>query len=178
MIRPDYREKLEGQHNILVALWSVFAAAVFLYLWISENFLAARQLNVDGAFAAAARLFLWLLAFLDLATLTWWKKRFLTRAAILGGAKRYKLLQALQGHQTPAEERTAAIVSSYVTSKIVVFALVEAVAIYGFAMTLTSRFFVGQYILTAAAGVLLLLEFPSRHFLAELIGAAEAGIQE
>jgi hypothetical protein len=173
MIRPEYREMLQGQHTILVVLWSVFVVAIFLYLWIAHTFLAQRQLAPGSAFSQIARLLMWLLAFFDLATLMWWKRRFLTRAAILGGVKQYKLLQALQGHMGALEERAAAVVSSYVTSKIVAFALIEALAIYGFALVLVSRYFLGQYILSVAGGVLLLVEFPSRRFLEELLGAAE-----
>ena len=165
---------LEGQHQILVVLWAIFATAILLYLWISATFLFSRQLGVGDSFAQAARMFLWLLTFLDLATLSWWKRRFLTKRAILEGAKNYKLLQALQAHKGPLEERAAAVVSSYVTGKIIAFSLVEAVAIYGFAQAFSSRYFMGQYILSAAAGFLLLLEFPSRKFLRELIGSVEA----
>jgi hypothetical protein len=169
MVRPDYREALESQHKILVVLWWVFVAGIFLYLWISKTFLAQWQLASSASFAQAARLVLWLLTLFDLATLVWWKKRFLTKEAILGGAKQYKILQSLQEHKTPIEERAAAVVSSYVTGKIVAFALAEAVAVYGFAMVLTSRYFLGLYILSAAAGVLLLLEFPSKRFLGALL---------
>jgi len=172
-MRPEYREALESQHKILVVLWSVFLAGIFLYLWISKTFLAQWQLAASGAFAQAARLVLWLLTLFDLATLVWWKKRFLAEEAILGGAKQYKILQSLQEHKSPVEERAAAAVSSYVTGKIVAFALVEAVAVYGFAMVLTSRYFLGQYILSAAAGALLIVEFPSRRFLERLVQAIE-----
>lgn len=169
---------LEGQHQILIVLWAIFAVAILLYLWISATFLVSRQLGVGGFFAGAARTFFWLLTFADLATLVWWKRRFLTREALLGGARSYKLLQALQAHEGPLEERAAGVLSSYVTGKIVAFTLVEAVAIYGFAQALVSRYFVGQYILSAAAGFLLLLEFPSRKFLRELIGEVEKEFQK
>jgi hypothetical protein len=174
MIRPDYREALESQHKILVVLWFVFLAGIALYLWIAKTFLAERQLGV-GSFAQTARLVLWLLTFFDVATLMWWRKRFLSKEAILGGVKQYKVLQSLQEHKTPIEERAAAVVSSYVTGKIVAFALAEAVAIYGFAMVLTSRYFLGLYILSVAGAVLLLLDFPSRRFLDELITDVESG---
>jgi hypothetical protein len=177
MIRAEYREALESQHKILVVLWGVFIGGISLYLWIAKVFLAERQLAMAGSFSQTARFVLWLLALFDVATLMWWKKRFLIPEAILGGAKQYKILQVLQGHKTPLEERAAQAVSSYVTSKIVVFAMVEAVAIYGFAMVLTSRYFLGQYILSAAAAVLLLLEFPSRTFLMELLHEVEAGAE-
>lgn len=175
MIRPDYREALESQHKILVVLWGVFIGGIFLYLWISNVFLAERQLAIAVSFSQAVRFVLWLLALFDVATLMWWKKRFLTREAILGGARQYKILQVLQGHKTPLEERAAQAVSSYVTSKIVAFAMAEAAAIYGFAMVLTSRYFLGQYILSVASAALLLLDFPSRAFLMELLHEVEAG---
>jgi len=174
VIRPDYRQALEMQHTVLVSLWAIFVAGILLYLWMAQTFLADRQLAIGAGFEQATRLFLWFLTFVDIATLLWWKRRFLTPQAILSGAKRYKLLQALQEHKGAAEERAGAAVTSYVTGKIVAFALAEAVAIYGFTFVLTSRYFVGQYILSAASGLLLVLEFPSRRVLSELIGAAQA----
>lgn len=174
MIRPVYRQALETQHTVLVSLWAIFLAGILLYLWLAETFLADRQLAIGQGFVQAARIFLWVLTLLDIATLVWWKRRFLTSQALLSGAKHYKLLQALQEHKGAAEERAGALISSYVTGKIVAFALAEAVAIYGFALVLTSRYFLGQYILSAASGLLLLLEFPSRRFLDELVGAAES----
>jgi len=173
VIRPQYREALDMQHKVLVSLWAIFAAAILLYLWIADTFLAQRQLAIGPAFAHATRLFLWFLTFVDIATLVWWRRRFLSQEAILSGAKRYKVLQALQEHKGAAEERAGAVVSSYVTGKIVAFALAEAVAIYGFAFVLTSRFLLGQYILSAASGLLLLMEFPSRRMLEEIIAASE-----
>jgi hypothetical protein len=174
VIRPEYRQALEMQHKVLVSLWAFFLTGILLYLWIAETFLAARQLTIGPAFAQATRLFLWCLTLVDIATLFWWKRRFLTPEAIVNGAKRYKLLQALQDHKGAAEERAGAVITSYVTGKIVAFALAEAVAIYGFALVLTSRYFVGLYILSAGSALLLVMEFPSRRVLNELIGAAEA----
>ncbi len=177
MIRRDFREALEAQHTVLVALWVIFACGILIYIAVAQIFLADRQLAISYAFAQTAKMFIWFLTFVDIATLVWWKRRFLTREAILGGAKRYKVLQALQGHKGETEERAAALVSSYVTGKTVAFALAEAVAIYGFALVLTSHYFVGQYVLSAASGLLLLLEFPSREFLTDLVDAAETDRQ-
>jgi hypothetical protein len=177
VIRPEYRQALEMQHKVLVSLWAIFAASILIYLWVAETFLADRQLAIGAAFAQTTRLFLWFLTFTDIATLVWWKRRFLTKRAILDGVKRYKVLQALQEHKGSAEERVGGVVSSYVTGKIVAFALAAAVAIYGFALVLTSRYFIGQYVLSAASALLLLLEFPSRRVLEELIAAAEEELQ-
>jgi hypothetical protein len=177
MIRREFRQALEAQHTVLVALWVIFACGILIYIAIAQAFLADRQLAISYAFAQTAKMFIWSLTLVDIATLVWWKRRFLTREAILGGAKRYNVLQALQGHKGATEERAAALVSSYVTAKVVAFALAEAVAIYGFALVLTSHYFVGQYILSSASGLLLLLEFPSRAFLTDLVDAAETDRQ-
>ncbi|HEY1372279.1 MAG TPA: hypothetical protein VGH50_07395 [Candidatus Binatia bacterium] len=173
MIRREFRQALEAQHTVLVTLWVIFVCGILIYIAVAQIFLADRQLAISYAFAQTAKMFIWFLTFVDMATLVWWKRRFLTREAILGGAKRYKVLQALQGHKGESEERAATLVSSYVTVKVVAFALAEAVAIYGFALVLTSHYFVGQYILSIASGLLLLLEFPSRAFLTDLLDAVE-----
>ncbi|HKA33585.1 MAG TPA: hypothetical protein VKH64_10255 [Candidatus Binatia bacterium] len=173
MIRRDFRQALEAQHSVLLALWVIFACGILIYIAVAQIFLADKQLAISYAFAQTAKLFLWFLTFVDIVTLVWWKRRFLNKEAILGGVKRYKVLQALQDHKGESEERAALMVSSYVTGKVVAFALAEAVAIYGFALVLTSHYFIGQYILSIASGILLLLEFPSRRFLADLIAAVE-----
>ena len=174
MIRPEYRKTLESQHGVLVVLWVIFVVGIILYLWISEFLLAGRKLSAGPAFSEPARIVLWLLAFFDLGALAWWKKRFLTKGAILvAGLKKTKLLQALQGHESPLEEQAAGAISFYVTAKIVAFAMVEAIAIYGFALALIGHDLWGQYPLSLASGVLLLLEFPSRPFLEELLRDVE-----
>ncbi len=173
MIRREFRETLEAQHGVLLALWVIFACGILIYIAVAQTFLAGKQLAISDAFAQTAKMFLWFLTFVDMATLVWWKRRFFNKQAILAGVKRYKVLQALQEHKGESEQRAAVLVSSYVTGKIVAFALAEAVAIYGFALVLTSHYFLGQYILSVASGVLLLLEFPSRRLLTDLVTAAE-----
>lgn len=173
MVRAEYRRSLESQHGVLLTLWAVFVGAIPVYLWIAETVLSGRQLAIAPLVAETVRLVVWLLAFFNLGTLFWWKRRFLTKEAILGGAKQYKVLQALQAHKGETEERAAALVSSYVTAKVVVFAMAEAMAVYGFAMVLVGQYFFGQYLLSAAAVALLALNFPSRAFLSELLSEAE-----
>lgn len=112
---------------------------------------------------------LWLLAFIDLGTFVWWRNRFLTKEAILAGSKKYKTLQVLQAHTTPLEERAAQVVSSYVTSKIVAFAILEAMAVYGFVLALIGGYVRDQYLFSFASGALLLFEFPSKSRLEELL---------
>ena len=174
MIRPEFRKALDGQQQILVVLWVVFVWAIFLYLWIASFILANTGFSAGYSFSGTARVILWLLALLDLGYLVWWKKRFLTKAAILGGSKKFKLLQALQGHNSPLEEQAAGVISSYVTGKIVAFAIVEAIAVYGFVLALVGRYVWDQYLFSIASGALLLFEFPSKYFLEELLRDIEA----
>ncbi len=173
MIRPEFRTTLESQHKVLVTLWAIFVTAIFLYLWIVAVVLPNRKLIAGPAASEAVKMVLWLLTFFDLGSLVWWKKRFLTKEAILGASKNFKLLQALQGHKSPLEEQAAGVVSSYVTGKIVAFAMAEAVAIYGFALALFGRYLWHQYLLSVASGLLLLLEFPSKPFFEELLKDVE-----
>ena len=51
--------------------------------------------------------------------------------------------------------------SSYVTRKIVIFAIIEAIAVYGFVLALVGRFVQDFYLLSALSLVLLVIEFPS-----------------
>ncbi len=173
MIRPEFRKALDSQQKVLVVLWVVFIWAIFVYLWIANFILAKSGFSAGSSFSGSARIVLWLLAFLDLGYLVWWKKRFLTKEAILGGSKKFKLLQALQGHKSPLEEQAAGVISSYVTGKIVAFAIVEAVAVYGFVLALVGRYVWDQYLFSIASGVMLLFEFPSKPFLEELLRDVE-----
>jgi hypothetical protein len=175
MIRPEYRKALDGQQQVLVLLWTFFVSGIFIYLWVTEFVLGKSGFAAGSSFAATTRMVIWLLAFIDLGTFVWWRKRFLAREAILAGAKKHKLLRVLQEHTTPVEERAARVVSSYVTSKIVAFAIVEAMAVYGFVLALVGGHIRDQYLLSLASGMLLLFEFPSKSRLEQLLRDVEAG---
>jgi hypothetical protein len=174
MIRPEFKKSLEGQQQVLVVLWAVFVWAIFVYLGITHFVLMKSGFAPGGSYSETLRVVLWVLAFIDVATLVWWKKNYLTNEAILGGAKQYKVLQSLQEHANAVEERAAGIVSSYVTSKVVVFAIIEALAVYGFVLAVVGRFLPDQYLFSLAGLVLLLLEFPSKARLQKLLRQVEA----
>jgi hypothetical protein len=53
------------------------------------------------------------------------------------------------------------VISTYVTRKVVLFAIIEAIAVYGLILALVGRFLLDQYLLSALALVLLIVEFPS-----------------
>jgi hypothetical protein len=102
----------------------------------------------------------WLLALIDFGYYVYWK-RYLAPEAVLRDAKKSKRLRALEGYKGADEERAAAVVSTYVTRKIVLFAIIEAIAVYGMILALVGRFLLDQYLLSALALVLLIVEFPS-----------------
>lgn len=173
MIRPEYRKTLDGQQQVLVLLWTFFASGIFVYLWLTEFILGRSGFSEGSSFAETTRVVIWLLAVIDLGTFFWWRKRYLTKEALLRESKKYKLLQVLQEHTTPLEERAAQVVSSYVTSKIVAFAIVEAMAVYGFVLALVGGYVRDQYLLSLASCLLLVLEFPSKSRLEELLRDVE-----
>jgi len=174
MIRPEFRKALEGQQQILALLWTFFFCGLFVYLWLTEFVLRSSGFSAGSSVAETVRIVLWLLALIDLGTFVWWRKRFLTQEAILGGSKKYTTLQVLQEHKTPIEERAAQVASSYVTSKIVGFAILEATAVYGFVLALIGGYIRDQYLFSLASGVLLLFEFPSKAFLEKILRKIEA----
>lgn len=173
MIRPEYRKALESQQQILVLLWTFFVGAIFIYLWVTEFVLKKSGFSVGSSVAATARPVLWLLAFIDLGTFVWWRKCFLTEETILGASKKYKTLQVLREHRTPLEERAAQVISSYVTGKIVAFAILEAMAVYGFVLAVVGGYIKDQYLLSFASEALLLCEFPFKSRLEDLLGQVE-----
>ncbi|MBI4523282.1 MAG: hypothetical protein HY695_05650 [Deltaproteobacteria bacterium] len=173
MIRPEFKKSLESQQTILLLLWTFFVSGIFIYLWITE-FVLRRSGFLASSAAETVRMILWLLAFIDLGTFIWWRNRFLAKEAILGGTKKYKTLQVLQEHTTPLEERAAQVVSSYVTSKIVAYAIVEAMAVYGLVLAAIGGYVRDQYLFSIASLLLLVIEFPSRSYLATLLKEVEA----
>jgi hypothetical protein len=173
MIRPEFKKALEDQQPILILLWIFFFGAIFVYLWLTEFILGKAAFSAGSAFAETVRIVLWLLGFVDLGTYIWWRNRFLTREGILARSKKYKVLQVLQEHKNSLEERAAEIVSSYVTSKIVAFAIIEAMAVYGFVLAFIGAYVRDQYLFSFASGALLLLEFPSKAFLNDILRELE-----
>jgi hypothetical protein len=174
MIRTEFRKSLESQQQVLVVLWAVFVWAIFVYLGITHFILMRSEFAPGGSYSETLRIVLWVLAFVDVATLVWWRKNYLTKEAILGGVRQYKVLQSLQEHTNTVEERAAAVVSSYVTTKVVLFAIIEALAVYGFVLAVVGRFLPDQYLFSFASLVLLLVEFPSKARLQELLQQVEA----
>ena len=175
MIRPEFKKTLLDQQGAAVILWGFFTVSIVLYILIAQFVLASRGVPVDSNVGQTLRQGLWLLVLVDLGYLVWWRKRYLTRQAMFDIAAKTKTLRALEEHKTPAERQAAFVVSTYVTRKIVAFAIIEAVAVYGLVVALVGRYLWDQYLLSGLSFVLLLFEFPSKSFLEGLVNEIEAG---
>jgi hypothetical protein len=173
MIRPEFRTILMDQRGAAVILWSCFMMSVVIYIVIARNVLGDPKYSAGLWFAENARIVLWFLAAVDLGYYVWWKRRYLTEESILGDAKRAKLFRALEGHQGRIEKRAASVVSTYVTRKIVLFAILEALAVYGLVLAIVGRYLADQHLLSALSLVLLALEFPSGKPLEQLVRKIE-----
>ena len=173
MIRPEFRKILLDQRGAAVILWSFFVISIPVYVVIARNLLGNPNLGSNPAIAEPARIILWLLTLVDLAYYAYWKKRSMSVQAILQSAKATKLFRALEEFQGAHEERAAFAVSTYVTRKVVVFAIIEAIAVYGFVLAFLGRFASDQYLLSAVSLALLTTEFPFERSFEALVRASE-----
>ena len=147
--------------------------SVAVYLVIARNVLSNPKFAAGLSFAEIARVLLWGLAVVDLGYFAWWKKHYLTRAALLDRTKQAKLFSALEEHKGPVEERAAAVISTYITRKVVLFAIIEALAVYGLVLAIVGRYFSDQYLLSALTLILLTLEFPTQKSLTAVLQDVE-----
>ena len=172
MIRPEFRKILLDQRGAAVILWSAFVISIPIYLVIARNVLGNPNIGSNRALAETARVVLWLLTVVDLGYYAYWRKH-LSSEAILRAARATKLFRALEEFKGGIEERAAYVVSTYVTRKVVIFAIIEAVAVYGLVLAILGRFVQDQYWLSALSIALLVLEFPSEKSLEALVRTVE-----
>lgn len=175
MIRPEFKTILLDQRGAAVILWSFFTASLSLYIIIAQRVVGDRGFLTDSNVLPAVRVVLWVLVFVDLGYLVWWKRSKLTREALLDKSNKTKTLRALEEHKGQTEARAALVVSTYVTRKVVAFAIIEAIAVYGLALALAGRYLWDQYLLSGLSLVLLILEFPGKTFLEGLVNEIETG---
>ncbi len=173
MIRPEFKKLLMDQRGAAVILWSFFTISIVIYIVIAKNVLANPKYAQGLSFAETARIVLWFLVWIDLGYYVFWKRRYLTPQAILDKSQKTKLFKALLEYKGAIEQRAAAIVSSYVTSKVVLFAIIEAIAVYGLVLGIVGRYLFDQYLLSALSLILLALEYPKERFLAGLLREVE-----
>ena len=172
MIRPEFRKILLDQRGAAIILWSFFVISIPVYIFISQKFVTAPSPGASS-FSYTLRIFVWLLTLVDLGYYVYWKKQNLSPDAILASAKSAKLFRALADFQGESEERAAFAVSTYVTRKVVVFAIIEAIAVYGFVLAFAGGFVADQYLLSGLSVVLLVIEFPSEKSLDAIVKTAE-----
>ena len=172
-MRPEFRGILLDQRGAAVILWSCFVVSIPIYIVIARRVLFDAPLAGDATFAAIARILLWILTIVDLGYYIYWRKKRFSDPAILREARSTKLFRALQEFSGAIEERAAYAVSTYVTRKVVLFAIIEAVAVYGLVAAVIGGFVTDQYFLSFLAVILLGLEFPSAKSFDRLMRASE-----
>jgi hypothetical protein len=173
MIRPEFRQTLLDQRGAAVILWSAFTIFIVVYIVIAENVLANPKYARGLWFAETARMIFWALAVIDLGYYVYWKKRYLAPDSIAAGASQTKLLRALDTYNGLHEKQAALVVSTYITRKIVLYAILEALAVYGLVLAIVGRYFTDQYILSALSLILLALEFPTERGLQAVLRTVE-----
>ena len=96
-----------------------------------------------------------------------------TPAAIAAASSKTKMLRALDGYNGLHEKEAALLVSTYITRKIVLYAIIEALAVYGLVLAIVGRYFSDQYALSALSLILLTLEFPTERSLETVLRTSE-----
>jgi len=173
MIRPEFRKILLDQRGAAVILWSFFFISVPIYLVIARHLLGNPNVGNNPSIAEPARIIFWALTLVDIGYYFYWRERHLSAAAINREARKTKLFRALAGWEGAVEENAAYVVSTLVTCKVVIFAIIEAVAVYGFVLAFLGRFVADQIVLSLLSLILLTIEFPSARSLESLIQEVE-----
>lgn len=174
MIRPEFKKTLLDQRGAAVILWSFFALSIPVYLAIARQLLGNPNLGTNPAIAEPSRMVFWILTVIDLGYYGYWRQKNLTLRAIRRDARETKLFRSLAEFNGVDEQNAAYVVSTYVTRKVVIFAIIEAIAVYGFVLAFVGRFVADQVVLSLLSLVLLAVEFPRQRALDSLL-AAEPG---
>ncbi|MGZ8500074.1 MAG: hypothetical protein ACXW5W_16760 [Candidatus Binatia bacterium] len=173
MIRPEFRTILLDQRGAAVILWSFFAISIPIYLVIARQILGNPSVGTNPAIAEPSRIIFWILTVVDLGYYGYWRKKNLTPQAIRRDARQTKLFRAVAEFNGVDEQNAAYIVSTYITRKVVIFAIIEAIAVYGFVLAFLGRYVGDQIALSLLSLVLLAVEFPGQKSLDGLIDAVE-----
>lgn len=173
MIRPEFRKILLDQRGAAVILWSFFAISIPIYLVIARQLLGNPSLGTNPAIAEPSRIVFWILTVVDLGYYGYWRKKNLTSQAIRRDARQTKLFRAVAEFNGVDEQNAAYMVSTYITRKVVIFAIIEAIAVYGFVLAFLGRFVADQIGLSLLSLILLAVEFPRQKSLDGLIDAVE-----
>lgn len=174
MIRPEFNKILLDQRGAALILWSFFFASVPVYLLVARHLLRNPDLGTNPSIAAPARVIFWVLTLIDIGYYFYWRERNLNRSAIQRDARKTKLFRALEEFQGVDEQNAAYIVATWVTRKVVIFAIIEAIAVYGFVLAFLGRFVADQIALSLMSLALLAIEFPRAKLLDELLQTVES----
>lgn len=170
MIRPEFRRELQNQQKVLILVWTGLLVATAFYLWLPRLLLDQSQSLGDYPFARTIRQTLWLIVVIEVGFLFWWKKRFLSKQAIVRRAGESRWIpMVVRGHQTPAEERAARAISWYIGGRVTGFAIAESLAVYGVFLAIIGGYFWDQYVLTTLCLLFLIYFYPSKSFITELL---------
>ena len=173
MIRPEFKNTLLDQRGAAIILWSFFAISIPIYLVIARQLLGNPKLGTNPAIAEPSRLVFWILTLVDLGYYVYWRRKNLTPEGIRRDARQSKLFRALEEFNGVDERNAAYFVSTYVTRKVVIFAIIEAIGVYGFVLAFIGRFVADQIALSLLSLILLAVEFPRQKSLESLIDSAE-----
>ena len=173
MMRPEFRKILVDQRGAAVILWSFFAISIPIYLVIARQLLGNPSVGTNPGIAEPSRIVFWLLTLVDLGYYAYWRKKNLTAQAIRRDARQTKLFRAVAEFNGVDEQNAAYIVSTYITRKVVIFAIIEAIAVYGFVLAFLGRFVADQIALSLLSLILLAVEYPRQKSLDGLIDTAE-----
>jgi hypothetical protein len=173
MIRPEFIKILLDQRGAAIILWSFFAISIPIYLVIARQLLGNPSLGTNPAIAEPSRIIFWILTVVDIGYYVYWRKKYLTPEAIRRDARQTKLFRAVADFNGVDEQNAAYRVSTFITRKVVIFAIIEAVAVYGFVLAFLGRYVADQIILSLLSLLLLAVEFPRQKSLDDLIDAVE-----
>lgn len=173
MVRPEFRKVLLDQRGAAVILWSFFAISIPIYLVIARQLLGNPNIGTNSAISEPSRIVFWILTVVDLGYYGYWRKKNLTVQAIRRDARQTKLFRAVAEFNGIDEQNAAYIVSTYITRKVVIFAIIEAIAVYGFVLAFLGRFVADQMVLSLLSLILLAVEFPTQKSIDALIDSMD-----
>lgn len=173
MIRPEFRTILLDQRGAAVILWSFFAISIPLYLVIARHVLNNPNVGTNSAIAEPARIIFWILTIVDIGYYVYWRRKNLSIEGMRRDARQTKLFRAVQEFNGVDEQNAAYLVSTFVTRKVVIYAIIEAIAVYGFVLAFLGRFIADQMALSLLSLILLAIEFPRHNAIEALIDSVE-----
>jgi hypothetical protein len=141
----DRRMIMERQKRVLKNAWYASASTLIIYLLLPHFILASHRLPVATNVSARLRMVLWVVAFIELVVLLWWKRFMLSPERLIAAAN----------------NRPTVALAHYLGKSAAAFAMANSIAVYGLALALIGSYFLDQYVLTLMALILLADLYPS-----------------